>query len=133
MEETLNERQKKINNLLQQEIASLLQKAVRQADSSNFMVSISKVRVALDLSIAKVYVSFFPAKNSKEQLNHLQENTAQLRHDLSQILRHDLRRVPELLFYLDDSLDYIEEIERALSEGENPIKNPGSLSKRQKK
>ena len=53
MEETLNERQKKINNLLQQEIASLLQKAVRQADSSNFMVSISKVRVALDLSNAK--------------------------------------------------------------------------------
>ena len=78
MEETLNERQKKINNLLQQEIASLLQKAVRQADSSNFMVSISKVRVALDLSIAKVYVSFFPTKNSKEQLNHLHSHSHSL-------------------------------------------------------
>ncbi len=133
MEETLSERQKKINKLLQQEIALLLQKAIRQEGRANLMVSISKVRVSVDLTSAKVFVSFFPSKNAAALLQTLKENAAQLKHDLAQILRHHLRRIPELSFFLDDSLDYIDQIDSALNAGQDPIKNPESLSKRQKK
>lgn len=97
------------------------------------MVSISKVRVSVDLTTAKVYVSFFPTEKAPSLLQSLKENALQLKHDLSQILRHQLRRIPELHFYLDDSLDYIEQIDSALNAGQNPIKNPETLSKRQKK
>jgi len=133
MEETLSERQKKINKLLQQEIALLLQKAIRQEGRANLMVSISKVRVSVDLTSAKVFVSFFPSNNATTLLQTLKENAAQLKHDLAQILRHHLRRIPELSFFLDDSLDYIDQIDSALNAGQDPIKNPESLSKRQKK
>jgi len=133
MEENLSERQKKINKLLQQEIALLLQKAIRQGGSTNLMVSVSKVRVTVDLTSAKVFVSFFPSQKASDLLQTLQENATQLKHDLSQILRHQLRRVPELNFFLDDSLDYVAQIENALNHGDNPIKNPDTLSKRQKK
>lgn len=133
MQENLTERQKKINTLLQQEIALLLQKAIRQEGQINLMVSISKVRVSVDLTTAKVFVSFFPPQKAAALLQSLKENTHQLKHDLSQILRHQLRRIPELNFYIDDSLDYIEKIDSALNDGQNPIKNPETLSKRQKK
>ena len=133
MEETLSERQKKINTLLQQEIALLLQKAIRQEGRANLMASVSKVRVSVDLTSAKVFVSFFPTEKATSLLQSLKENALQLKHDLSQILRHQLRRIPELHFYLDDTLHYIEQIDSALNAGQDPIKNPETLSKRQKK
>jgi ribosome-binding factor A len=133
MQENLTERQKKINTLLQQEIALLLQKAIRQEGRINLMVSISKVRVSVDLTTAKVFVSFFPPQKAASLLQSLKDNSVQLKHDLSQILRHQLRRIPELNFYIDDSLDYIEKIDSALNDGQNPLKNPETLSKRQKK
>ena len=126
-------RQKKINTVLQQEIAVLLQKAIRKGNVSNLMVSVTKVKVTSDLSLAKVYLSIFPNDKAVTLFEGLKENGYQLRHDLSQIMKNQLRRIPELLFYLDDSLDYIEKIEQEIKAGGNPIKNPSTLETRQKK
>lgn len=114
-------RQKKIGTLLQQEVAQLLQAAVRQQGVANLIVSVTKVRVTVDLSLAKVYLSIFPSNKAEYSLNALKENRYQLKHDLSQRLKNQLRRIPDLSFYLDDSLDYIEAIEKDLTHPDNPI------------
>ena len=126
-------RQKKIGALLQQEIAQLLQGAVRKEGVSNLLISVTKVSVTVDLSIAKVYLSLFPSTEAAKWLEGIQSNAFQVKHDLSQILKNELRRIPELHFFMDDSLDYIEEIETALKTPENPIMAPEKLAKRQKK
>ena len=133
MEKHETPRQKKIGTVLQQEIAALLQNAIRKGNVSNLMISVTKVNVTSDLSIAKVYLSIFPNNLASSYFENLKENKSQLRHDLSQKMKNQLRRIPELHFYLDDSLDYIEAIEKELSKGENPIKNPTDLESRQKK
>ena len=114
-------RQKKIGTLLQQEVAMLLQAAVRQQGVANLIVSVTKVNVTIDLSLAKIYLSVFPSDKAEYYLNALNENRYQLKHDLSQKLKHQLRRVPELAFNKDDSLDYIEAIEKDLTDPDNPI------------
>ena len=133
MEKNETPRQKKIGTVLQQEIAALLQNAIRKGNVSNLMISVTKVNVTSDLSIAKVYLSIFPNNLASSYFENLKENKSQLRHDLSQKMKNQLRRIPELHFYLDDSLDYIEAIEKELNKGENPIKNPDDLESRQKK
>lgn len=133
MEKQETPRQKKINTVLQQEIASLLQEAIRKGSISNLMVSVTKVKVTSDLSLAKVYLSIFPNDKALEYFENLKENGFKLRHDLSQKMKNQLRRIPELNFYLDDSLDYIETIEKELETGNDPIKNPAELQARKKK
>ena len=113
-------RQKKIAALLQQEIAQLLQGAIRKEGVSNLLVSVTKVNVTVDLSIAKVYLSLFPSKEAASWLEGIQSNAFQVKHDLAQILKNELRRIPELLFFMDDSLDYIEGIDAALQSPDNP-------------
>jgi ribosome-binding factor A len=107
--------------------------ALREGSVKNLLVSVTKVRVTSDLSTAKIYLSIFPAKDATAYLDTLQENSYQLRHDLAQKMKNQLRRVPDLHFYLDDSLDYIQGIEQELSKGVNPLKNPETLASRQKK
>ena len=128
-----SQRQKKVCSLLQKELSNIFQRAIRFSDSSNKLVSVTKVKISQDLSVAKVYVSIYPSKNKDEWIRGLRQNAQQVKHALSQKLKNEVRVTPNLTFYLDDSLDYIEGIERALSEGKNPIQNLDSLSKRQKK
>ena len=116
------QRQKKINALLQQEITFLLQGAIRTQGVKNLVLSVSKVAVTVDLSLAKVYLSVFPANKGKETLGGIKENKAVLKHDLAKRLRNDLRKVPNLAFYLDDSLEYIDAIEDSLKRKNNPLK-----------
>jgi ribosome-binding factor A len=126
-------RQKKIAALLQQEIAQLLQGAIRKEGVNNLLVSVTKVSVTVDLSVAKIYLSLFPSKEAGKWLEGIQSNAFQVKHDLAQLLRNELRRIPELLFFLDDSLDYIEGIDAALKATENPILEREKLAKRKKK
>jgi ribosome-binding factor A len=126
-------RQKKIAALLQQEIAQLLQGAVRKEGVHNLLISVTKVNVTIDLSVAKVYLSLFPSEKANEWLEGIHSNTFQVKHDLAQLLKNDLRRIPELIFFLDDSLDYIEKIDRALHSPENPISDRSQLTQRKKK
>ncbi len=131
MEET--NRQKKIAGVLQKDIVDVLQKAA-QDGMKGVIISVSKVTVTTDLSIAKVYLSVFPSEKRDELVKGIQSNTSLIRHEMAKRTRHQLRRMPELAFFGDDSLDYIDEIDKSLrGEDENPIKNPDVLPKRQKR
>tara|TARA_A200000159_G_scaffold152084_1_gene162720 strand:- start:8 stop:409 length:402 start_codon:yes stop_codon:yes gene_type:complete len=131
MEET--PRQKKVATAIQQEMAAMLQQAIRNQGASNLVLSITKVSVTVDLSLAKVYLSIFPQDKAVTYLKGIKENSFQIRHDMSQRMKNQLRRMPEFSFYIDDSLDYVDRIEKALNQPENPIDDNQSLPKRQKK
>lgn len=120
MERFESQRQKKINSVLQKEIASLLLESIRRENISNLMISVTKVKVSPDLSSAKVYVSIFPNNNYLDHLRNL--NSSRMRHDLSQRMKKQLSKIPQLTFYIDDSLNYIENIEKELKAGSNPFR-----------
>ena len=118
-----SQRQKKVCSVLQKEMSNLFQKAIRYSDSSDKLVSVTKVKISPDLSVARVYVSIYPSKNKDEWIKGLSENALKIKHALSQKLKNELRMIPNLTFFLDDSLDYIEKIESSLKNGKNPIKD----------
>ena len=120
MEKFISPRQKKINSILQKEIASLILESIRSENISNLMISVTKVNVSPDLSSAKVYVSIFPNNNYLDYVRNL--NSSRMRHDLSQRMKKQLSKIPQLSFYIDDSLDYIENIEKELKAGSNPFR-----------
>ena len=117
-----SQRLKKVSSLLQKEMSNIFHKAIRFSGSSNTLVSVTKVKISPDLSVAKVYISIYPSKNKDDYIKGLRDNAKQVKHTLSQKLKNELRIIPNLTFYLDDSLDYIEKIESSLKEGKNPIK-----------
>lgn len=126
------QRQKKIATVIQKDIVDILQRAAIDGGLKGTIISVSKVSVTSDLSIAKIYLSIFPGKDAKELIEGIKSNKPLIKHELAQRTRNQLRRVPELLFFLDDSLDYIENIEKSLKGEENPVKNPDLLEKRKK-
>ena len=126
-------RQKKIAAVLQKDLVDVLQNAAREG-MKGVIISVTKVGVTTDLSLAKVYLSIFPNEKRDELLEGIKTNTVLIRHELARRTRNQLRRMPELTFYLDDSLDYIEDIDASLKgDVENPIKNPEILSQKKKK
>lgn len=115
-------RQKKIARLLERDFGEIFQRLGKD-HFPGAMLSVTKVRVTPDLGIARVYVSMFPVDNKKDLIDWVRANSASIRNDLAGRVRHQLRIVPELEFYIDDTLDYQENIDRLLrGEGENPIK-----------
>ena len=126
------QRQKKIATVIQKDIVDILQRAAIDGGLRGTIISVSKVSVTSDLSIAKIYLSIFPGKGSGALIEGIKSNKPLIKHELAQRTRNQLRRVPELLFFLDDSLDYIENIEKSLKGEENPVKNPDLLEKRKK-
>lgn len=126
------QRQKKIAGVLQKDLAEILQRAATDGGLKGTLLSVSKVYVTTDLSIAKVYVSIFPVKQANELLEGIISNQPLIKHELAQRTKNQLRRIPELSFYLDDSLEYIDNIEKSLKGNENPIENPDLLPKRKK-
>ena len=115
-------RQKKISKILQQDLAEILQGAASKGGLMGVIISISKVSVTTDLSIAKVHISVFPSAKGEEILAGIKANTPLIKHEISQRTRHQLRRTPSFVFFMDDSLDYIEKIDRSLKGADNPIK-----------
>ena len=126
------QRQKKIGGIIQQDIAEVLQRAATEGGLKGVLISVTKVSITTDLSIAKIYVSIFPPKEANTLLDGIRSNKALIKHELAQRTKNQLRRVPELNFYLDDSLDYIEKIEESLKGEENPIEKRDLLDKRKK-
>ncbi len=126
-------RQKKMGALLQADLVDILQGEIRKNGISNLIITVSKVNITTDLSIAKVYLSIFPTERGGELLKAIQSNAPLIKHDLSQRVKNQLRKVPNLIFYIDDSLDYIEKIDNALKGEENPIENRDLLARRKKK
>ena len=125
-------RQKKIASVLQGDLVDVLQKAASDG-VKGVIISVTKVNVTVDLSIAKVYLSVFPTDKRTELIEGIQSNAPKIKHELAQRTRHQLRRMPELQFFMDDSLEYIDQIDRSLKGLDNPLKNPDSLEKRKKK
>lgn len=126
-------RQKKIAGLLQKDLVDILQKAVSGGELRGVIVSVTRVKVTVDLSIAKVLLSIFPSQHSEALLKEIKSNSSSIKHQLAMRTKNQLRRMPELEFFLDDSLDYIEGIERSLKGDDNPLDNPDLLDKRKKK
>lgn len=125
-------RQKKIGGILQQDLVDVLQRAASEGGMKGVLISVSKVNVTVDLSIAKVYLSIFPNKEAEVLLQGIRSNTPLIRHELAQRTRHQLRRMPTLEFFIDDSLEYINNIEKSLKGEENPIKDEDLLGRRKK-
>ena len=126
------QRQKKIGGIIQNDLVDILQRAATDGGLMGTLISVTKVAITTDLSIAKVYISVFPQKQAEELMKGINSNSNLIKHELAQRTRNQLRRVPELHFFLDDSLDYIEKIEDSLKGGENPIENRDLLDKRKK-
>ena len=125
-------RQKKIAGVLQKDLADVLQKAARDG-MKGVIISVTRVSVTTDLSQAKVYISVFPQLKRDIILKGVQDNASSIRYEMAKRTRDQLRRMPDLSFYIDDSLDYIEDIDNALKGKKgNPIKNPDILDKRSK-
>ena len=125
-------RQKKIAGVLQSDLANVLQNMLREAGQMGIIISVSKVSVTTDLSIAKVYVSVFPADKAETIVVELNKTKSNIKHQIAQLTKHQLRKMPDLFFYNDDSLEYIEKIDKAVKGEENPLKNPDLLPKRKK-
>jgi ribosome-binding factor A len=106
-------RQKKIGKLLQRDLSEMFMREAREY-TLGAMVSVTVVRVTADLSIAKVYLSIFPSDKKDEVFNNINENASKLRYFLGQRVGKQLRVIPELHFFIDDSLDYIDNIDRLL-------------------
>jgi ribosome-binding factor A len=126
------QRQKKIAGVIQKDLAEILQRAAIDGGLKGTLISISKVSVTTDLSIAKVYMSIFPNKEAKGLLEGIKSNEPLIKHELSQRTKNQLRRVPELLFFIDDSLEYIDNIDKSLKGEDNPVRNPELLQRRKK-
>ena len=116
-----SQRQKKISSLIQKEIAELIGSDLRRGGVKNLIISVTKVRVSPDLSLCKVYLGIFPSDNATHHLELIRDNAARIKHDLSSSLKNYLRKIPELAFFVDDSLDYIDSVEDSINNPDNPI------------
>ena len=131
MEKETN-RQKKVGTLIQHDLAEIIQQELRKVGKTSVIVSVSKVRVTSDFSLAKAYLSVFPNDKAESVMEDLQKHRLQLKNQIAQRAKHQLRKMPDLLLYLDDSLEYINSIEQAIKGKENPIEKPDLLDKRKK-
>ena len=109
MQET---RQNKIARLLQKELSQIFQEQTRSLHG--VMVSVTRVKISPDLSICTAYLSIFPSEKSEEMIKNITKNDKQIRYELGTRVRYQLRIIPELRFFIDDSLDYIERIDELL-------------------
>ncbi len=106
-------RQKKVSRLIQKELADIFLRRGNEFAHGK-LVSITRVRVSPDLSFAKVYISIFPTANQEDVLKSMQDQISKFRFDLGQKVRTQLRIVPDIAFHIDDSLDYIDKIDKLL-------------------
>lgn len=105
-------RQKKVARLIQKELSDIF---LKQAKSMNgVIVSVTTVRISPDLSIARVYISVFPSEDSTQIIENLNANQGSIRFELGNRVRHQLRIIPELKFFVDDSFEYLGHINELL-------------------
>lgn len=104
----------KINRLVQKELGELF--LLEAKKMPGVLISVTSVRVSADLGIAHAYLSIFPSDKSEEIVNSINENVKSVRYDLGKRLRNQLRVIPDLTFHIDDSLDYMENIDKLLKD-----------------
>lgn len=109
MQET---RQNRIARLLQKELSLIFQSQTRMMHGT--MVSVTRVKISPDLSICTAYLSIFPSDKGEELMKNINANVKTIRYELGTRVRNQMRIIPELRFFIDDSLDYIEHIDELL-------------------
>ena len=107
-------RQQKISRMLQKELGEIFLLYARKLQGT--LITVSSVRVSPDLGIARTYLSIFPSEKANAVIEQLNADTKAIRFDLGKRVRHQLRIVPELYFHVDDSLDYLENIDNLLKQ-----------------
>ena len=113
--ENTNTRQQKIAKQIQRDIAEIIQKEY-SATLRGILVTVTTVRVSVDLAYAKIYVSIFPFDKAEATLQFLTEQSRAIRGVLGNRMRNQVKSIPELQFFIDDSLEYIENIDSLLKE-----------------
>lgn len=108
-----NTRQQKVAKQIQRDIADIFQKEGAHL-VRGLLVTVTTVRVSPDFGYAKVYVSVFPFEKHAALIETLEENSWFIRRQLGQRIRNQLKNIPELQFFLDDSLEYVKHIDEAL-------------------
>jgi len=111
--EEYSTRQNKISKLIHREMADILLK-INKSKFSGKLISVTVVRVTKDLAIARVYLSIFPSEFGQDILDEIELMSKQLRGELGRKLGKSLRVIPDLQFYIDDSLDYIDNINKLI-------------------
>ncbi|MBS3774748.1 MAG: 30S ribosome-binding factor RbfA [Bacteroidales bacterium] len=111
-------KQKKVARLVQKELGDIFQKKSRSHFDGK-MITVTVVRISPDLLIAKAYLSIYPSQNNEKTLDLVKQYSSEIRYELGNRIRHQVRRIPELNFFIDDSLDYIDNIDRLLNKDKN--------------
>ncbi|MDZ7848359.1 MAG: 30S ribosome-binding factor RbfA [Owenweeksia sp.] len=113
---------KKVEEQFKKDLAEIFRQ-MAQARFKGLLLSVTNVQLTPDLSLARVYVSVFPAKDKQQIIDWLDEHKGSIKNELVKMLKGQLRKMPELVFYLDDAIDQEAEIERILKGGgDSPIK-----------
>ena len=107
-------RQNKISRLIQKELSEMFM--LQTKAMKGVLISVSACRISPDLSVCRVYLSIFHSQKSEEILKNINDNMKSIRYELGTRVRFQLRIIPELRFFIDDSLDYIEHIDQLLKE-----------------
>ena len=115
MEKEETTRQQKVGRQIQKDISDIFLKEGRHL-VQGAMVTVSKVRVSPDLTFAKIYLSVFPFDKGPAIAAVLKENAGTVRFELGKRVKNQLRIVPEIAFAIDDSLEYVDRIEKLIKE-----------------
>ena len=105
-------RQSKIERMLQKELSEMF--LLQTKLTKGVLISVTGTKISPDMSICSVYLSVFPSEKGEELLKNINANAKTIRYELGERVRHQLRIIPELRFFVDDSLDYLEQIDKLL-------------------
>ncbi|RUA25682.1 MAG: 30S ribosome-binding factor RbfA [Bacteroidetes bacterium] len=108
-------RQQKLSKLIMKDLGELFRKEIPESIGSRAMITVTKVSITRDFSLARVYLSIFAAPNKDEVLTTIRKSTKTIRMMLGKKIKNQVRIIPELIFEMDDSLDYIERIDELLN------------------
>ena len=114
-------RQQKISRLLQKELSDIFLKLAR--NTGGVIITVTSINVSADLSIAHINLSLFPTNKGSEIMDLIKLNDKNIRFELGNRMRHQLRIIPELVFHLDDTLDYIDHIDDLLKKDKERLEN----------
>lgn len=107
-----SKRMQRIERQIQKDLSEIFLSQTRQMHG--VMVTVTKVRISPDLSVAKAYLSLFPSDRGEELLDNITRNGKAIRYELGTRIGQQIRRIPELAFFVDDSIDYLENIDKLL-------------------
>lgn len=110
-------RQNKVARLIQKELSDIFRQQTSRTHGT--LITVSQVRVSPDISVARAYLSIFPSAQAAGILENINANVRSVRYELGTRVRHQLRIIPELRFFLDDSLDYLDHIDQLLRKPES--------------